>query len=982
MLLSKGRTGSTRSNGCNGWKRRTRWAAAVWIIALICAATVNAQWSGTGDGTAGSPWQIGLASNEGGAASVTAVLSGEGADKTITISGTGAMMAFTDVVTSRPWNSEIANIKTIVISDGVTTVGAYAFGSSILANAARNATSLTLPSTLTSIGTFAFSSCRGLTSLTLPEGLTRIGNYAFLDCRGLTSLTLPSTLTSIGTQAFGDCSGLTGTLTIPEGVTSIGSSAFYYCSGLTGSLTIPASVTSIGDYAFSGCSGLTEVIALNPNPVTLSNANAFTNATWTSTRTLIVPNATALAAYKSTEASGNVWRTFGNIVTYSAVTLGATHTGENVTLTATVTGASDGKVPAGTVTFYSDGEELGTEDLDEDGVAVLVKANVGAGDREYKAVYNGEQNYYATSEDELAYDVTHDDQADLAITPVTGKVYGDDPFELSYTGGNGTGAVSYAITAGTDVASVSGSTVTINKAGTFTVSLHKAGDTHYNEKHAEPINITIERKAIDVPSAATNLVYTGAALTGVAGGAGYEVSDGSATDAGDHTATVTPDANHQWSAGENPTAAREVEFSIAKAAAPAIEWPTAAGITYGAALSTSALSGGSTEYGSFAWTAGTTVPTVTNSGYGVTFTPSAATVANYEEIAATEQTVAITVSKAAAPAAPTGLTAVHTTGGEDNGGISGVTSAMEYKLSTAATYTAITGTSVTGLAAGTYQVRVAETANVLAGAVATVTVNASTADTDDTDTDTDADTDTDTDVADNDDGDTDDTDTDVADNDDGDTDDTDTDVADNDDGDTDDTDTDVTDNDDGDNDGGDATAPKYAVTWNTDGGKLSSSAQAEADSGKFITAASVTKAGSRFGGWYLDAEFKTAATFPLKVTEDIELYARWKRAVFSARVSAGPNLLKRSSGEVSFFAEAGTVASGELTVYDASGNVIRKINVSDDNSIATGDRRKVGAWDLKDAKGRAVSEGTYLVKGKVRTADGKSEKVSLKVGVR
>ena len=85
----------------------------------------------------------------------------------------------------------------------------------------------------------------------------KLGYAAFSDCSGLTSLTIPSSVTSIGEYAFNGCSGLTS-LTIPSSVTSIGESAFYGCSGLT-SFTIPSSVTSIGWGAFCGCSGLTSI---------------------------------------------------------------------------------------------------------------------------------------------------------------------------------------------------------------------------------------------------------------------------------------------------------------------------------------------------------------------------------------------------------------------------------------------------------------------------------------------------------------------------------------------------------------------------------------------------------------------------------------------------------------------------------------------------------------------------------------------------
>ena len=157
-------------------------------------------------------------------------------------------------------------------------------------------TSLTLPSSVTSIGNYAFTGCSGLTSLTLPSGVTSIGDYAFQDCRGLTSLTIPSGVTSIGNQAFYDCSGLTS-LTIPSGVTSIGNYAFYGCSGLT-SLTIPSGVTSIGKWAFRGCSGLTSIYVYPENLPELG-IDIFTGCD-AKNCTVYVPKGT-YDAYKSSE---------------------------------------------------------------------------------------------------------------------------------------------------------------------------------------------------------------------------------------------------------------------------------------------------------------------------------------------------------------------------------------------------------------------------------------------------------------------------------------------------------------------------------------------------------------------------------------------------------------------------------------------------------------------------------------------------------
>ena len=132
-------------------------------------------------------------------------------------------------------------------------------------------TSLTIPSSVTSIGRRAFKGCSGLTSLTIPSSVTKIGYYAFKGCSGLTSLTIPSSVISISDYAFSGCSGLTN-LTIPSSVISIGRGVFSNCSGLT-SLTIPSGVTSIGYHAFEGCSGLTSLTI--PSSVTSIGESAF-----------------------------------------------------------------------------------------------------------------------------------------------------------------------------------------------------------------------------------------------------------------------------------------------------------------------------------------------------------------------------------------------------------------------------------------------------------------------------------------------------------------------------------------------------------------------------------------------------------------------------------------------------------------------------------------------------------------------------------
>ena len=160
---------------------------------------------------------------------------------------------------------DCSGLTSLTIPSSVTSIGGAAF------EGCSGLTSLTIPSSVTSIGGSAFSGCSGLTSMTIPSGVTSIGDEVFRGCSGLTSLTIPSSVTSIGYSAFRGCSGLTS-LTIPSGVTSIGDWAFDGCSGLT-SLTIPSGVTSIGWCAFYGCSGLTSLTI--PSSVTSINGRAF-----------------------------------------------------------------------------------------------------------------------------------------------------------------------------------------------------------------------------------------------------------------------------------------------------------------------------------------------------------------------------------------------------------------------------------------------------------------------------------------------------------------------------------------------------------------------------------------------------------------------------------------------------------------------------------------------------------------------------------
>jgi hypothetical protein len=184
-------------------------------------------------------------------------------NSTLTISGTGAMPNYSNSGFV-PWYSYRFSIETVMIEDGVTSIGDYVFYD------CENLASVTIGNSVESIGNYVFYGCDNLASVIIPEGVTGIGDYIFYGCGNLALVILPEGMMSIGDYAFYDCYGITS-LTIPVGVTSIGEWAFSGCNFT--SLTIPEGVTGIGDFTFSGCNSLLSVTI--PNSVTSIGIAAF-----------------------------------------------------------------------------------------------------------------------------------------------------------------------------------------------------------------------------------------------------------------------------------------------------------------------------------------------------------------------------------------------------------------------------------------------------------------------------------------------------------------------------------------------------------------------------------------------------------------------------------------------------------------------------------------------------------------------------------
>ncbi len=182
---------------------------------------------------------------------------------TLAISGSGAMTDFAES-TAVPWYGIRDEILNVVIPDGITNIGSFAFYE------CENITSATVPESVKKIGKYSFAHCEGMKILNLGSRIEAIAECAFSDCYKVTSLKLPSSLKTIGFKAFYRLESIP-TLVIPSGVVSIGTSAFGYCVNLV-SVNIQANITVLPEYMFYGCEKLSSVTL----PETISDMGDYT----------------------------------------------------------------------------------------------------------------------------------------------------------------------------------------------------------------------------------------------------------------------------------------------------------------------------------------------------------------------------------------------------------------------------------------------------------------------------------------------------------------------------------------------------------------------------------------------------------------------------------------------------------------------------------------------------------------------------------
>lgn len=195
-----------------------------------------------------------------GAASASTVASGSCGDSVfweldssgvLTISGTGKMSDYSSYGTNVvPWKDNKASIKSVVIENGVTAVGEYAFDD------CPNLTAVTMADSVEYLYDYAFRNCAALKSVSFSDSLRWICEACFMDCTALADVVLPEELSDIGDDAFANCKSLSE-IVLPDSVNEI-SSGVFEGSGIR-KVSISARLKSVGYKAFADCTKLTEI---------------------------------------------------------------------------------------------------------------------------------------------------------------------------------------------------------------------------------------------------------------------------------------------------------------------------------------------------------------------------------------------------------------------------------------------------------------------------------------------------------------------------------------------------------------------------------------------------------------------------------------------------------------------------------------------------------------------------------------------------
>lgn len=158
------------------------------------------------------------------------------------------------------------NLSKLTIKEGVEKIDVNVFMN------CTGLTSVELPNSLVELGNSAFYGCSNLSSIKFGNNIQKIGNSAFSGC-GLISMTIPTSVSSIGTSLFNACLNLTS-VTLPNSLSTLPDTTFKGCTSLK-NVNMPDTISYIGKDAFYNCTSLTDIV-LPENLIAISS-NAFRN---------------------------------------------------------------------------------------------------------------------------------------------------------------------------------------------------------------------------------------------------------------------------------------------------------------------------------------------------------------------------------------------------------------------------------------------------------------------------------------------------------------------------------------------------------------------------------------------------------------------------------------------------------------------------------------------------------------------------------
>lgn len=169
---------------------------------------------------------------------------------TLIFYGQGGMKNYNSAA-DRPWNAHKQQIKRVILTEGVTKIGNYAFHSM------EALATIVIPETVTSIGDYAFKNCTNLDGVELPANLGTLGESAFYGCTALTAIDIPASLYTVKPYTFKNCTSLADVAFHEGNLMKLSDGAFYN-TALT-EVTFPACLDIIDNYCFKNCANLSSI---------------------------------------------------------------------------------------------------------------------------------------------------------------------------------------------------------------------------------------------------------------------------------------------------------------------------------------------------------------------------------------------------------------------------------------------------------------------------------------------------------------------------------------------------------------------------------------------------------------------------------------------------------------------------------------------------------------------------------------------------